>query len=165
MNINVSNELVGSLATIYSLAFAPPESDHALANTLSSMLPPSPMLKQPLIGSPMHSKHGSLSSSPMIRGSLASSPAGSLGSSLDNMQSDHFNLRKEIAIKDSGEVYQTGYHLYWIANYTGETIEYYVEEGKYAEWNTAKASVEHTIEHGQKIPLRLSRSLFKVCVL
>lgn len=101
-----------------------------------------------------------LLASPVMKSGLLA-PSISLGSSLDNLQGD--SLRKEVLTKESGEFYQTGYHLYWIANYTGETLEYFVEEGKYAEWNSAKASVEHQIEHGQKIPLRLSRTLFKVC--
>jgi hypothetical protein len=118
MNISISDDVVNSIASVYTV-FAPQEPE---APTLSAMLPPSPITKPSLLES------------------------------------------KEL-IKESGEVYQTGYYLYWIANYTGEPIEYYVEEGKYAEWNSAKASVVHTVESGQKLPLRLSRSLFKViCV-
>ena len=125
MNINISDDVVNSIATIYA-GFAP-QGDEAAPISLSNMLPPSPMTKPP-----------------------------SLGSSLDSLR-DSRELTKE-----TGEVYQTGYYLYWIANYTGEAIEYYVEEGKYAEWNSATASVVHTVENGQKLPLRLSRSLFKV---
>lgn len=64
--------------------------------------------------------------------------------------------------KDINEVYQTGYYLYWIVNFIGEPVEYYIEEGKYAEWDSAKTSIVHLVENGQKIPLCLSRSLFKV---
>jgi hypothetical protein len=126
MNINISDDVVNSIVSMYT-AFAPQQAEEV--PTLSNMLPPSPMVRPP-----------------------------SLGSSLDSFtKSDSREAQKE-----TNEVYQTGYYLYWIANYTGEPIEYYVEEGKYAEWNAAKTSVVHLVENGQKVPLRLSRSLFKV---
>jgi hypothetical protein len=133
MNINLPNELVGSIVATYVSLFAPPPTDVAYASTLSAILHPSPIPKSP---------------------AMSKNP--SLGSSLDSL-GDSRGI-----VKESAEVYQTGFYLFWIANYTGESIEYYVEEGKYAEWNSAKASVVHTVENGQKLPLRLSRTLFKV---
>lgn len=54
--------------------------------------------------------------------------------------------------------------MYWIANYTGENLEYFVEEGKFAEKEHGSSSVVHMIPSGSKLPLKLSRSIFKVIV-
>lgn len=54
----------------------------------------------------------------------------------------------------------SGYNLYWIENQTGITVEYFVE-GEVG-GNTTEYL---TLESGQKAPLKLNRSLFKVCYI